>query len=81
MNVGIIGAGNVGRAVASAAAKAGQSVSIASPDPDDARKTATETGARALHGNELVASNSVTDAVGAGTNRPIPAVFLGTATR
>ncbi len=30
-----------------------------------------------MHGNELVASNSVTDAVGAGTNRPMPAVFFG----
>ncbi len=58
MNVGIIGAGNVGRAVASAAAKAGHGVSIASRDSEDAEKAAAATGARSVRGNEDAAKGA-----------------------
>jgi predicted dinucleotide-binding enzyme len=45
MRVGIIGAGNVGRAIASAAIRAGHSVIISSHKYEDAQKVAEETGA------------------------------------
>jgi NADPH-dependent F420 reductase len=45
--VGIIGAGNVGRALAFACARAGHTVRISSRDPEDAIDAAQESGAKA----------------------------------
>ncbi len=46
MDIAIIGAGNVGRALATSFARAGHSVIIASRDPEDAGAVAAATGAR-----------------------------------
>ena len=58
MNIGIIGAGNVGGAIASAATKAGHKVAIASRDQEDAEKTAAAAGARAVGDNAEAAKNA-----------------------
>ena len=47
MDIAIIGAGNVGKALAGAATRAGHSVVIAAKDPEHARAVAEQTGARA----------------------------------
>jgi predicted dinucleotide-binding enzyme len=46
MDIAIIGAGNVGRALATSFVRAGHSVTIASRDPEHARSVAAATGAR-----------------------------------
>lgn len=46
MKIGIIGSGNVGRALAGAATKAGHKVKIAANDPEHARLAAHATGAQ-----------------------------------
>ena len=46
MNVAIIGAGNVGRALASSFTRAGHTVTLASHDPEHAAAAAAATGAR-----------------------------------
>ena len=46
MDIAIIGAGNVGRALATSFVRAGHSVTIASRDPEDAGTVAAATGAR-----------------------------------
>jgi 8-hydroxy-5-deazaflavin:NADPH oxidoreductase len=51
MNVAIIGAGKVGRALATTLVRAGHSVVIASRDPEDAGSVAAATGARAAGSN------------------------------
>lgn len=51
MNIGIIGAGNVGSALAGAAVRAGHSVSVTSADPAETDATARTTGARAVGSN------------------------------
>lgn len=51
MKVGIIGAGNVGKALAGSATKAGHKVTIAAAHPDHARQAASETGASAAASN------------------------------
>lgn len=51
MKIGIIGSGNVGKALAGSATKAGHDVTIAAAHPDHAKQAATETGAHAAASN------------------------------
>ena len=51
MNIAIIGAGNVGRALATSFTRAGHSVLVASHDPADAGAIAADTGARVSGSN------------------------------
>ena len=56
MDIAIIGAGNVGRALATSFVRAGHSVSIASRDPEDAGSVAAATNARVAGSNVEAAS-------------------------
>lgn len=47
MDIAIIGAGNVGRALAASSVEAGHTVAISSHDPSDAEQVASQVGARA----------------------------------
>jgi len=58
MNIAIIGAGNVGRALATAFVRAGHDVVLASHDPEDAGSVAIETGATAAPSNTEAATNA-----------------------
>lgn len=61
MNIGIIGAGNVGRAMVQASVGAGHSVTITSADAAEAEATANATGARAVGTNrDAVESADIT---------------------
>ena len=51
MKIAIIGAGNVGRALAGSFARAGHEVTLSSAHPDTARAVAAETGVEAVAGN------------------------------
>src|SRR5665647_444350 len=51
MNIAIIGAGNVGRALATSALRAGHSVTVSSSSGDSAATVARETGATAAASN------------------------------
>jgi NADPH-dependent F420 reductase len=51
MDIAIIGAGNVGRALATSAIRTGHSVTVSSSNGDTAAKLAEETGARAAASN------------------------------
>ena len=51
MDIAIIGAGNVGRSLATAFTRAGHAVTIASHDPEDSVSVARDTGARAVTSN------------------------------
>lgn len=51
MRIGIIGAGNVGKALARSAARAGHEVTMAAANQEHARQAASETGARAAASN------------------------------
>ena len=51
MNIGIIGSGNVGKALAGAATKAGHKVRISANDPEHAKAAAEATGARPAASN------------------------------
>ena len=51
MDIAIIGAGNVGRALATSFVRAGHAVTIASRDPEHARSVGTATGARVAPSN------------------------------
>jgi 8-hydroxy-5-deazaflavin:NADPH oxidoreductase len=51
LNIAIIGAGNVGGAVAKATTKSGNTVTISSHDPKDAKALANQTGAAAAASN------------------------------
>ncbi len=51
MKIGIIGSGNVGKALAGSATKAGHQVKIAARDPQHARDAAEATGAQAASSN------------------------------
>ena len=51
MQIAIIGAGNVGKALATGLTKAGHSVTLSATDPDHARAAAEATGARAAASN------------------------------
>jgi hypothetical protein len=55
MQVAIIGAGNVGTALATALTRAGHEVTITSRDPEDAGRVAAATGATAVAGNARAA--------------------------
>ena len=60
MDIAIIGAGNVGRSLATAFVRAGHTVNIASRDPEDAGAIATATGATVSRSNlEAVSGASV----------------------
>ena len=52
MKIGIIGAGNVGSALAGSMVKAGHTVSVSASKPESAEKAAGETGARAARTNK-----------------------------
>ena len=56
MNIAIIGAGNVGKALATAFSRAGHTVIVASRDPEDAGSLAATTGARIASTNAEAAS-------------------------
>ena len=58
MNIAIIGAGNVGRALASAAIRAGHAVSVSSAHHDSALQVAAESGARAAASNRAAAEGA-----------------------
>jgi len=58
MDIAIIGAGNVGRALASSFVRAGHSVTIASRDPEDAGSVAASTGAQIATSNPAAASSA-----------------------
>jgi NADPH-dependent F420 reductase len=58
MNIAIIGAGNVGRALATSFTRAGHTVRITSRDPEDAGAVATATGARTAESNAAAASTA-----------------------
>ena len=54
MNIGIIGAGNVGTALTTAAKRAGHNVLVTATDPAHAKKVAADTGATAAATNSEV---------------------------
>lgn len=56
MTLAIIGAGNVGRALATSATRAGYDVVVASTDPEDAQAVADATGARVAASNRQAAA-------------------------
>jgi hypothetical protein len=56
VDISIIGAGNVGKALSTAFVRAGHSVTIASRDPEDAGAVATATGASVAASNAAAAS-------------------------
>src|SRR5262245_55303950 len=58
MDIAIIGAGNVGRALATSFTRAGHSVVIASRDPEDAGSLATETRSRVAGSNAEAAGSA-----------------------
>lgn len=58
MRIAILGAGNVGRAVASAAAKAGHQVVLSTPSGDKARAVATEVGGEATESNQQAVADA-----------------------
>ncbi len=58
MDIAIIGAGNVGRALATSFVRAGHSVAIASRDPEDAGSVAATTGARVAGSNAEAAATA-----------------------
>jgi NADPH-dependent F420 reductase len=68
MKVAIIGAGNVGTALANSIGRAGHEVIITSRDPEDAQQAAQATGARVAEGNAQAAAEAdvVIPAVGFG---------------
>ena len=56
MDIAIIGAGNVGRALATSFVRAGHNVTVASRDPEDAGSLAAETGATIAASNAAAAA-------------------------
>ncbi len=58
MKIAIIGAGNVGTALATSFKRAGHDVVIASRDPEDAGSVATATGARVAPSNSAAATEA-----------------------
>ena len=58
MNIAIIGAGNVGRALATSALRSGHSVTVSSASGDTAAKLAEETGAKAAASNRAAAEGA-----------------------
>jgi NADPH-dependent F420 reductase len=58
MNIAIIGAGNVGRALAGSASRAGHAVTVSDQDPQEAKSAAEEAGARAAGSNREAISTA-----------------------
>ena len=58
MNIGIIGAGNVGKALATASVPAGHAVTISSTTPDEAARVAAAAGASAGRSNQVVVADA-----------------------
>jgi predicted dinucleotide-binding enzyme len=58
MNIGIIGAGNVGKALATAGVRAGHAVKISSTTPDEAARVAAAVGATADSSNRAVVADA-----------------------
>ena len=58
MNIAIIGAGNVGRALATSFTRAGHGVLVTSRDPDEAGAIAAATGARVTRSNAEAAAEA-----------------------
>jgi len=58
MKIAIIGAGNVGKALAGSFARAGHEVTLSSAHPDTARAVAAEAGVKAAAGNREAASDA-----------------------
>jgi predicted dinucleotide-binding enzyme len=58
MNIGIIGAGNVGKALATASVRAGHAVKISSTMPEEAARVAAAAGASAASSNQAVVANA-----------------------
>lgn len=58
MNVGIIGAGNVGKALATAGVRAGHAVTISSTTPDEAARAAAAASASAGRSNQAVVAGA-----------------------
>ncbi len=58
MNIGIIGAGNVGRALAKASVRAGHTVTVTAPSAEDAGHVAREAGATAADSNAVAVANA-----------------------
>jgi 8-hydroxy-5-deazaflavin:NADPH oxidoreductase len=58
MKIGIIGAGNVGSALARASARAGHSVTVSATEPEHATRLAKETGSRAARTNAEAVSDA-----------------------
>lgn len=58
MDIAIIGAGNVGRSLATSFVRAGHTVVVASRDPEDAGAVAATTGARLAESNVAAATGS-----------------------
>jgi predicted dinucleotide-binding enzyme len=58
MNIGIIGAGNVGQALATASVRAGHTVKISSTTPDEAARVAAAAGAAAAPSNQAVVADA-----------------------
>jgi predicted dinucleotide-binding enzyme len=58
MNIGIIGAGNVGKALATAGVRAGHAVKISSTTPEEAARVAAAAGASAGASNQAVVADA-----------------------
>ncbi len=58
MNIAIIGAGNVGKALAGSSTKAGHSVTISAGKPEHAKEAAAATGSRAAASNREAVSSA-----------------------
>ena len=58
MNIAIIGAGNVGRALATSAIRTGHSVTVSSANGDTAKKLSEDTGAKAAASNRAAAEGA-----------------------
>lgn len=58
MNVGMIGAGNVGRSLTRASTRAGHSVSISASSRDEAEKASSEVGGTAVGSNREAVANA-----------------------
>ena len=80
MNIAIIGAGNVGRSLATAFVRAGHSVTIVSRDPEDAGNVAGATGAAVAGSNvEAVAAADIVVLAAPFTSAPEIAAEIGDA--
>jgi len=80
VDIAIIGAGNVGRALATSFVRAGHSVTVASRDPEDAGSVAAATGARVATSNtQAVAAAGIVVLATPFTSAPEIAAEIGDA--